>query len=72
MGVNRMNNNDLYAISLPLTMVNKDPKQHELALEISKQIEGDDLSEIQGEQYQHRLCNGWLQVDFDARFVREL
>ena len=27
---------------------------------------------LKGEHYQHRLCNGWLQVDFDARFVREL
>ena len=35
-------------------------------------IEGDYLSEIQGNQYQHRLCGGWLQVDYDARFVREL
>ena len=35
-------------------------------------IEGNDLSEIQGEQYQHRRCGGWLQVDHDARFVSEL
>lgn len=35
-------------------------------------VEGDDLSEIQGEQYRHRSCGGWLQIDFQARFVREL
>lgn len=35
-------------------------------------IEGDDLSEIQGEQYQHGRCGGWLEVDHGARFVREL
>lgn len=35
-------------------------------------IEGDDLSEIRGEQYQHRMCGGWLMVEHDARFVREL
>ena len=35
-------------------------------------IEGDDLSEIRGEQYQHRACGGWLQVDHDARFVRAI
>lgn len=35
-------------------------------------LEGDDLSEIRGEQYQHRACGGWLQVAHEARFVREL
>lgn len=35
-------------------------------------IEGDDLSEIQGEQYQHRACGGWLMVDYEARYVRTL
>lgn len=35
-------------------------------------IEGADLSEIRGEQYQHRACGGWLQVSDDARFVRDL
>jgi phage terminase large subunit GpA-like protein len=35
-------------------------------------IEGEDLSEIRGEQYQHRVCGGWLQVHHSARFVKEL
>ena len=48
-------------------------------------IEGADLSEIRGEQYQHTRrdwqgphgmkssgCGGWLQVSHDAAFVREL
>lgn len=35
-------------------------------------IEGEDMSEIRGEQYQHRACGGWMQIDRDARFVREL
>ena len=34
-------------------------------------IEGDDLSEIKGEQYLCR-CGGWLQVGFNARYVKEL
>jgi hypothetical protein len=48
-------------------------------------IEGDDLSEIRGEQFQHRRreypgpngprssgCDGWLAVSRNAVFVREL
>ena len=35
-------------------------------------IEGNDLSEIQGEQYHHRACGGWLQVSYEACYVREL
>lgn len=35
-------------------------------------IEGNDLSEIRGEQYNHRACGGWLEVSHDARFAREL
>jgi hypothetical protein len=36
-------------------------------------IEGNDMSEVRGEQYQHRNnCGGWLQVSPNARFVREL
>lgn len=35
-------------------------------------IEGDDLSEIQGEQYRHPACGGWLMVDYEARYVRAL
>jgi hypothetical protein len=48
-------------------------------------IEGEDLSEIRGEQYQHKRrewhgpygmksngCDGWLEIDEDARYVREL
>lgn len=35
-------------------------------------VEGDDLSEIRGEQYQHGKCGGWLQVGFNARYVKEL
>jgi hypothetical protein len=33
-------------------------------------IEGDDLSEIRGEQYQHKRCGGWLEVSASARFAR--
>lgn len=33
-------------------------------------LEGDDLSEIRGEQFQHRACGGWLEVSHDARFVK--
>lgn len=48
-------------------------------------IEGDDISEVLGEQYQHKKrerlgsrgirssgCDGWLQISSDARFVKEL
>ncbi|GER21303.1 hypothetical protein [Variovorax boronicumulans] len=35
-------------------------------------IEGDDMSEVRGEQYQHGSCGGWLEVSHDARFVKEL
>ena len=35
-------------------------------------IEGDDPSEIRGEQYRHRRCGGWTQVSFGAHFVKEL
>lgn len=32
-------------------------------------LEGDDLSQIRGEQFQHKHCGGWLEVTPDARFV---
>lgn len=32
-------------------------------------LEGDDLSQIRGEQFQHKHCGGWLEVTHDARFV---
>ena len=35
-------------------------------------LAGDDLSEIRGEQFQHKQCGGWLEVSRNARFVREL
>lgn len=40
-------------------------------------IDGEDMSEVRGEQYQHRVnrtagCGGWMQIDWDARYVREL
>lgn len=45
-------------------------------------IDGDDLSEIRGEQFQHQVrtahgrravgCGGWMEVTDDARLVREL
>lgn len=35
-------------------------------------IEGGDLSEVRGEDYQHYRCGGWLSVSRDARFVKEL
>jgi hypothetical protein len=30
------------------------------------------LSDIRGEQYQDRVCKGWLEVSYDAKFVPEL
>jgi len=35
-------------------------------------IEGEDMSEIAGEQYQHQACGGWLEVSANPRFVKEL
>lgn len=40
-------------------------------------VEGEDLSEIRGEQYQHGSvgghgCGRWLQVSSEARFVEKL
>lgn len=35
-------------------------------------LEGNDLSEMRGEQYQHRQCGGWLQVADNAFYVRQL
>lgn len=35
-------------------------------------IEGDDMSQILGEQFQHHRCGGWLEVDRCARFVPSL
>lgn len=35
-------------------------------------VEGEDISEVRGEQYKHFSCGGWMRVDYDARFVREL
>jgi hypothetical protein len=35
-------------------------------------LEGDDLSQIRGEQFQHRQCGGWLEVRNSARFVQVL
>lgn len=48
-------------------------------------VDGDDLSEIRGEQYQHKRveyqglrgmqsvgCDGWFEVGRSATFVREL
>ena len=32
-------------------------------------LEGDDLSQIRGEQFQHKHCGGWLEVTHEARFV---
>lgn len=32
-------------------------------------IEGDDLDDIQGEQYRCR-CAGWFQIDYDAVHVK--
>lgn len=34
-------------------------------------IQGDDMSEIRGEQYQCR-CGGWLEVGRNAVFFKEL
>jgi hypothetical protein len=33
-------------------------------------IEGDDLSEVRGQQYQDRVCGGWLEVDSNAIFKK--
>lgn len=35
-------------------------------------LEGDDIDEIRGEQYQHKRCGGWLEVCNAAAFVHEL
>lgn len=35
-------------------------------------IEGDDISEMGGEQYQDRICGGWMEVSHDAHYVRTL
>lgn len=45
-------------------------------------IDGEDMSEIRGEQFEHRWlsvwsneekgCKGWFEVARNARFVREL
>jgi hypothetical protein len=48
-------------------------------------VQGDDLSEVRGEQYQHKKreyqgprgmktvgCDGWLEVSHNAVFVKEL
>lgn len=35
-------------------------------------VEGEDLTEIQGEHFFHRTCGGWLQVSYDAHYVRQL
>ena len=35
-------------------------------------VEGDDMSQIVGEQYKHSACGGWLEVSHDARFVESL
>lgn len=43
-------------------------------------IDGDDLSDIRGEQYQHIVktihgqsgCGGWLEIHGAARYVKEL
>jgi len=35
-------------------------------------IEGDDLSEIRGEQYKDPVCGGWVGLSHTAYFVREL
>ncbi|EPG3572342.1 hypothetical protein [Pseudomonas aeruginosa] len=32
-------------------------------------IEGDDLDDVVGGQYQCR-CSGWFQIDFDARMAK--
>lgn len=32
-------------------------------------LEGDDMSQLRGEQFQHRHCGGWLGVAINARFV---
>lgn len=35
-------------------------------------VEGDDMSQIRGEQFQHRYCGGWFEVTRSARFVAAL
>ncbi|SEJ45863.1 hypothetical protein SAMN05216201_10948 [Pseudomonas linyingensis] len=32
-------------------------------------VEGDDLDEIRGEQYQHKGCGGWLEISDTAAYV---
>lgn len=33
-------------------------------------IEGIELDEVQGEQYQCHRCDGWLEVSSDARMIK--
>ena len=35
-------------------------------------IEGDDVSEVRGGQYQHKTCSGWIEVSGSARYIRDL
>lgn len=35
-------------------------------------VEGEDLRDVRGQQYIHFRCGGWMQVDYEARFVHEL
>jgi len=35
-------------------------------------VEGEDSTEVRGSQYQHKRCGGWFQVNYTARFVKEL
>ncbi|MCX7208157.1 MAG: hypothetical protein NT086_19675 [Proteobacteria bacterium] len=60
---------------IDINLVSKDGGDYCVRCPHCKQIigiEGDDLSEIRGEQYQHRKCGGWMQIGWNARFVKEL
>lgn len=73
---------------LPVRKVSKDGGDYVVKCPHCKDIigiGGDDLSEIRGEQFQHRKreypgpngpksngCDGWLEVSTDAVYVREL
>lgn len=60
-----------------VTLVSKDGGDYVVACPHCKDIigiEGDDLSEIRGEQYRRGRdhCGGWLEVSRSARYVKQL
>ena len=60
---------------LTVKLVTRDGGNYAIRCPHCKQIigiDGEDLSEICGEQYHHLRCDGWSQISYDARYVKEL